>query len=211
MVRILDVDTQAAIRDRHAIIPRNFILVGPVTPIAGGTPKTFGFTDYGEDVVTNIVDGVTGATVSRTFSGDHRPIVNMDSMPLRVGVEIDSVRVTLAHLHPDVQDMVRAYNCRNAPVQIHRGWLSPDSMLLVAAPRCRRLGQINGTPIETPASGGEGSISLTIVSQSRDLTRTNPAKASQEFYARRSGDLWGKYTGTAGQWSIWWGEEKSDS
>jgi len=52
---------------------------------------------------------------------------------------------------------------------------------------------------------------LTIVSQSRELTRTNPAKASQEFYARRSGDLWGQYTGTAGQWSIWWGEEKADS
>ncbi len=211
MVRVLDVATQSAIRDRRAVVPRNFVLVGPVTPIAGGSPKTFGFTDFGEDVATNIVDGLTGSTVSHTFYGDNRPIVGMDSMPLRLGVEIDNVRVTLAHLHPQVQDLVRAYNCRNAPVQIHRGWLSPDSMLLVAEPRCRRLGQINGTPIETPAKGGEGSIVLTIVSQSRELTRTNPAKASQEFYARRSGDLWGQYTGTAGQWSIWWGEEKADS
>lgn len=210
MVRALDVDTQAAIRDRRAVVPRNFILVGPVTPIGGGTPKTFGFTDFGEDVVTNVVDGLTGETVSRTFSGDSRPILSLDSMPLRLGVEIDNVRVTLSHLHPDVVDLVRAYDCRNAAVQIHRGWLSPDSMLLVAAPRCRRLGQVNGTPIETPAAGSAGSVVLTIVSRSRELTRTNPAKASQEFYARRSADKWGQYTGTAGQWSIWWGEEKAD-
>lgn len=211
MVRVLDVATQGAIRNRNAVVPRNFVLVGPVTPIAGGTAVYFGFTDFGEDVAVNVVDGLTGATVSRTYYGDHAPIVSLDSMPLRLGVEIDTVGISLAHLHPEVQSLVRGHNCRNAPVQVHRGWLDPASMLLVAAPRCRRLGQINGTPIETPASGGEGRVTLNMVSHSRELTRTNPAKAAGPFYARRMGDLWGQYSGTAGQWSIWWGEEKGSS
>lgn len=207
MVRPLDVATQGAIRDRSRVIPRNFVLC-TVRTLDTDTPVNFGFTDYGDDVVTNIVDGETGATVSRTFLGDLSPIVSMDPIPLKIDVDVETTEITLNHLHPAVQLMVRGHNCRNAKVQVHRGWLDPNSMLLVAAPRCRRLGQINGTPIVVPAAGGAGSVTLKVVSQSRELTRTNPAKTGYEFYARRSGDQWGKYTGTAAQWPIWWGEEK---
>lgn len=208
MVRPLDVATQDAIRDRRAVIPRNFIVVGPVSPIGGGAAVTFGFTDFGEDVVANIIDAWTGLETSYSFFGDNAPISSMDPMPMKIGVEVDTVQVLLNQLHPQVQSMVRGHNCRNARVQIHRGWLSPENMLLVAPPRPRRRGSINGSPIETPAVGGAGRVVLKIVSQSRELTRTNPAKASFEFYNRRSDDQWGRYAGTSGQWPIWWGEEK---
>lgn len=208
MVRPLDVATQDAIRDRRAVVPRNFMLVGPVVPIAGGDAVLFGFTDVGEDFTANIVDGWTGETVSRTFHGDNAPIVSMDPMPLKIGVEVDTVNVVLNHLHPAVQSMVRGHKCRNAKVQIHRGFLSPDSMLLVAAPRCRRRGTINGTPVTTPAIGDAGRVVIKVVSSSRELTRTNPVRASHEFYARRDDDQWGRYAGTAASWPIFWGEEK---
>lgn len=208
MVRPLDTATQTAIRDRRAVLPRSFVLIGPVTPIAGGSDVTFGFTDFGEDIVTNIVDGWTGDTVSATFSGDNGPIVSIDPMPFKVGVEVDTVNVVLNHLHPDVQSLVRGHNCRNARAQILRGWLDPESQLLVAAPRPRRLGTVNGTPITTPAVGDAGRVVVKVVSQSRELTRTNPETAGYEFYHRRDDDKWGRYSGTAGQWLIWWGEEK---
>jgi hypothetical protein len=208
MVRPLDIATQAAIRDRRAVIPRNFVLVGPVVPNAGGDAVLFGFTDFGEDIVLNIVDGWTGETVSRTFVGDNAPITAIDQMPLKIGVEIDTVQVTLNKLHPAVNAMVRGHRCRHARVQILRGWLSADSMLPVAPPRIRRLGKLNGDPITTPAIGGAGRVVLKVVSQSRETTRTNPVKASHEFYQRRGGDQWGRYAGTAGQWPIFWGEEK---
>jgi hypothetical protein len=207
MVRPLDVATQGAIRDRSRVIPRNFIAV-TVRKLTSDDPVTFGFTDYGEDIVTNIIDGETGAATSWIFLGDNGPVLGLDPVPYKIGVEVDTTEVVLNHLHPGVQDMVRGHNCRNAKVQIHRGYLDPVSMLLVAAPRCRRLGQINGTPIVTPGLGGEGSITLRIVSKTRELTRTNPVKASAEFYQRRSNDQWGRYAGTAGQWPIWWGEDK---
>ena len=195
-------------RDRRAVVPRNFVLVGPVAPIGGGDAVLFGFTDFGEDVTTSIVDGRTGETVSRAFAGDNGPINSIDPMPLKLGAEVDTVQVVLSQLHPAVNAMVRGHNCRNAPVQIHRGWLSPDTMQLVAPPRVRRLGSINGTPITTPPAGSAGRIVLKVVSQTRELTRTNPVRASHEFYLGRSGDEWGRYAGTAGQWAIVWGEEK---
>lgn len=208
-MRSRDTATQDAINDRRAVAPRNFVLVGPVVPIGGGSPVVFGFTDFGEDITTNIVDGRTGETVSHVFFGDNAPIVSIDTMPLRVGVEVDTVQVTLNHLHPAVAAMVRGHNCRNAPAQILRGWLSPESMLLVASPTDRRLGFVNGTPLDTPAAGEQGSATLRVVSQSRELTRVNPVKSSREFYARRSNDQWGRYTGVTGDWPIWWGEMRS--
>lgn len=208
MVRVLDVDTQDAIRDRRAVIPRNFVVVGPVTPIGGGTPVHFGFTDFGEDVAVVILDAWTGIETSYDFFGDNAPITSMDPMPQKIGVEVDTAQVVLNQLHPAVQSLVRGHKCRNAKVQIHRGWLSPESMLLVAPPRPRRRGAVNGTPISTPEAGGAGRVVLKVVSQSRELTRTNPARASFEFYNRRSDDQWGRYAGTSGQWSIWWGEER---
>jgi hypothetical protein len=208
MVRPLDVATQGAIRDRSRIIPRNFVFC-TVRTLDTDEAAVFGFCDFGEDVITNVIDGETGATVSRTFYGDNAPIRSLDPIPMKIGVEIDTTQVVLNHLHPVVQEMVRGHNCRNAKVQLHRGYLDPVSMLLVAAPRCRRLGQINGTPIVTPAVGGQGSVTLKIVSHTRELTRINPAKSSDETYRLRSGDRINKYAGTAGQWPIFWGEAKS--
>lgn len=207
MVRVLDSATQLAVRDRVHVIPRDFI-VCTVRGLTDDAPTVFGFTNYGEDVSTNIIDGETGATVNRTFYGDNAPLVSMDPIPMKIGVEVDTTQVVLSHIHPIVEQMVRGYNCRNAKVQIHRGYLDPASMLLVAPPRCRRLGQINGTPILTPAVGGQGSITLKVVSHTRELTRTNPAKSSDEYYRLRSGDRINRYAGTAGQWDIFWGEDK---
>lgn len=203
MVRALDVATQAAVRDRSRVLPRNFVLV----TLTDGAP--FGFTDYGEDVILNVIDGETGSTVSRTYYGDNSPILDMDPVPLKIGLEVDTTQVVLSQIHDVVQEMARGHDCRNAKVQIHRGYLDPATMLLVAAPRCRRLGQINGLPIETPAAGGEGSITLRVVSHTRELTRINTALRSDEDQRRRSDDRFRRYSGTAGSWEIFWGEVKA--
>jgi len=207
MVRVLDVATQVAVRDRSRVIPRNFVLVWG-RPLNGGDRVPFGFTDFGEDVSVNVVDGETGAVVNHTFYGDNSPILSMDPIPLKIGLEVDTTQVVLSQIQPAVQLMARGYDIRNAPVQIHRGYLNPDSMLLVANPRCRRLGQVNGAPIQTPAAGGEGSITLKVVSHTRELTRTNTAKRSDEQQRLRDGDRFYRFVGTADQWELWWGEAK---
>lgn len=208
MVRVLDVETQTAIRDRRAVLPRNFVLVTAKT-LTLGDPVIFGFTDFGEDVITNIVDGRTGAVVSHTFYGDNKPIVEMDSIPLRIGLEIATTQIILNPLHPVVAEMARGHELRNAPVQVHRGWLSAESQLLVANPRSRRLGWVNGAPISTAATGGSSKLTLKVASHTRELTQTNPTKRSHESQQLRGGDQARKYNGTAHAWQSFWGEAKS--
>jgi hypothetical protein len=199
MVRLLDVATQGAIRDRSRIIVRNFVLVSKGEDM-------WGFTDFGEDVAVNVIDGVTGDTVNRSYHGDNAPIASLDPIPMKIGLEVDTTNVVLNHLHPAVLDMVRGHDCRGAVVQIHRGYLDPVSMLLAAPPRIRRLGQVNGAPIDTPAAGGRGGVTLKVVSATRQLTRTNPAKRSDEQQRLRSGDRFRRYGGLT-SYDYWWGEK----
>lgn len=208
MVRVLDVATQAAVRDRSRVIPRNFVLVW-AKPIGGGGEVPFGFTDMGEDVTVNIVNGETGAVENHTFYGDNAPIQKMDPIPLKIGLEVDTTQVVLNHLHPVVQLMTRGHDIRNARVQIHRGYLDPQSTLLVANPRCRRMGQVNGNPTRTGAAGGEGDTTLRIVSHTRELTRINTAKRSDETQRLRQGDRFRRYSGIAGKIEIFWGDNKA--
>lgn len=207
MVRILDVDTQAAIRDPGKIVIRNTVLIDAVDE--GGTTHRFGFTDFGENITINIIDGRTQSSVSRDFFGDSGPLISIDPVPLQMNIEIPTVQVILSQIHSAAQDMVRNYNIRNVQAQIHRMYLDPASMQPVAAPRCRFLGLINGAPIETPAYGGTGSITLRITSHTRELTRTNPQKRSHETQKLRDGDNFRKYSTVAGDWEFFWGEQNS--
>lgn len=208
MVRVLDVATQGAIRNRSAVLPRNFVLVW-AKPLAGGAVVPFGFTDIGEDVLVNIVNGETGAVENYTFYGDNAPIKKMDPIPLKIGLDVDTTQVVLNHLHPVVQLLTRGHDIRNAKVQIHRGYLDPLSILLAANPRCRRLGQINTNPTRIPAVGGEGESTLRVVSHTRELTKVNTAKRSDETQRLRGGDRFRRYSGVAGKIEIFWGENKA--
>jgi len=206
MVRVLDVDTQTAIRDPGKIIIRNTVLVDAIDP--GGDVVRFGFTDFGEDITVNIIDGRTQTEVSRTFYGDSGPLISIDPVPLQMNIDIPTVQVILSQIHSQAQAMVRSNNIRNVQAQIHRMYLDPESMQPVAPPRCRFLGIVNGAPIETPAYNGGGSITLRITSHTRELTRTNPAKRSHETQKLRT-DNFRRYSTVAGDWEIFWGEKSA--
>ena len=208
MVRVLDVATQGAIRNRNAIAPRNFVLV-TAKDRGDGSAKLHGFWDDADTVTTNIVSGEDGSIVAHSFDGDGA-ILSLDPIPMRIGLEVRTVQLVLSPLHAGVEALVRTDDPRFAKVEIYRGLLDPATMLLVSEPRIRFLGRVNGAPIDTAAAGGESKVTLQIVSHTRELTRTSPAKKSDEQQRLRSGDRFRRYTGVAGEWPIWWGEEKSD-
>lgn len=207
MVRALDGATQAAVRDRSKIIIRNLVLIDAKDSL--GDVHRFGFTDWGENITLNIVDGRTSSIVSRDYYGDAGPLISIDPIPLRMGIEIPTIQITLSQIHTAVQNMVRNYNIRNVQIQVHRAYLDPISREPVANPRCRLLGMVNGAPISTPASGDAGGVVIKAVSHTRELTRTNPSKRSDETQRLRGGDRFRRYGGVAGQWEIFWGEDKA--
>lgn len=207
-MRTIDVNTQTAIYDRSAIAPVNFVLV-TARVFGGGSFAGFGFTDWGEDVTTNIVSGVNGSTVSTAFFGDEGPIIKIDPIPLKIGLQIDTINVTLNHLHPAVETMARGYDLRNVPVQIHRGYRDNTTSYLVAAPRPRFVGFVNGAPIETGPIGGQGSLRLKVVSSARELTRVGTYKFSDASQQQRSGDRFFRYTDNTEDLPVFWGEASS--
>ena len=206
MVRVLDAGTQGAIRNRSAIVPRNFIVI-TAKDRDSGDPVVHGFWDDADTVVVNILDE-DGATVSRTFAGDGA-VLSLDPIPMRIGLEVRTVQLVLSALHAEVLDLVRGDDPRGAKVEIYRGLLDPRSGVLLAVPRIRFLGKINAAPIATAAVGGESTMTLAIVSHTRELTRTNPAKKSDAQQQLRSGDRFRRYTNVAGDWDVWWGEKQS--
>jgi hypothetical protein len=147
--------------------------------------------------------------VNRSYAGDSAPLVALDPIPMKIGLEVDTTQVIFNPLHPAVLLMHRGHDCRNAPVQIHRAYLSAVSMLPVALPRCRGLGFVNAAPEEIAGPDGQSKLRIGVVSVTRELTRTNPAKRSDETQRLRSGDRFRRYSGTAYQWPIWWGEAKA--
>ena len=207
MVRALDTATQNAVRDRSRIIPRNFVLF---TLVDGETTTTYGFTNMGEDVSVNVVLNGPGDVANYTFYGDNAPIQEIEAIPLKVGLEVDTIQIQLNPLHPVVQLMARTdeASLRTARVQIFRGYLDPDSMLLVANPRSRFLGQVNTAPEQVAAVGGQSIRTINVRSHTHETTRTSNAKKGDETYKQRSGDRFGQYGGTAGKWELWWGEVK---
>lgn len=207
MVRALDAATQNAVRDRSRIIPRDFVLF---TLVDGETTTYYGFTNVGEDVSVNVVLNGVGDVANHTFYGDNAPIQEIDAIPLKVGLEVDTIQIRLNPLHPVVQLIARTDEAllRTARVQIFRGYLDPDSMLLVANPRSRFLGQVNTAPEQIAAVGGQSIRTINVRSHTHEMTRTNPAKKGDETYKLRSGDRFGQYSGTAGKWELWWGEAK---
>lgn len=202
-MRYLDVETQAAITDRSRFVPRNFVWI-TARDRDTGDPETVGFWDEPEDVSVDVLSPADGSEVTRTYSGG--AILSLDPIPLTIGLDVRTVQLALNPLHASVANLIRGLDPRLARVEIHRGHFNPDTMTLVAPPRIRFLGQVDGAPIATAAEGGESTATLSIASHTRELTRTNPAKKSDEQQQRRSGDRFRRYNTIAGDIPYWWGE-----
>ncbi len=79
----------------------------------------------------------------------------------------------------------------------------------MAAERPRFIGFVDGVDIVTPAEGEEGSITLSCVSHTQEMTRSNPDTRSDASQRLRSAtDDFFADTTVAGEWEIFWGMEQ---
>lgn len=172
-----------------------------------GDPEEIGFWTGAGDATIDVKDGVTGETESRVFYGSGQ-LLGIGSIPLTSDIAIRSVDIDLSQIADEVQDLVREYDVRGAPIQIYRGYLDLDTHEFVAPPKARFVGYVDGAPIETPAEGGSGACTLRCVSTTRELTRTNPEVRSHESQlARAAGDAFYRDTAVVGDWDMFWGSK----
>lgn len=209
MVRSVDSNTSNYLNAGKGVIPRSFVWITAKNRDTGAA-ETVGFWNGLDSVDVSVIDGVSGLPVTRTYhaAGSLLAVGNITRTP---ELEVRTLRVGLSQISEAVQLVVRGYDVRHAPIEIHEGYLDLDSQQLVGDAIVDFVGWVNGAPIDTPAVNQNGGIQLDCVSHSRMLTRTNPAKKSHEAQKLRSGDKFRQYNTVAGQWQYWWGEREGET
>lgn len=199
-------DALNASRD-SGIVPRTFVYV-TAKDRDTGAPVSIGLWSGDEDVDFTVISGVTGLPVTRSYYGAVN--LSVSSIPRVSDLTTQTVTIEMSQVAEITQLLVRGYDVRLAKVEIHEITLDTSSRLPSAVPDIAFLGEVDGAPIDTPAVGQDGRITISLVSDAISmLERVNPAKSSAEGQKRRSGDQWGKYSSTVGSWKIPWGQEAS--
>jgi len=172
-----------------------------------GAISIIGFWSDGGSFTCQVVNGFTGAVEERSFNGG--ALRSVGDITLTSDISIRPVDVVLSAIDGSVETALRDYDARNAPIEIHRGFFDPTTMLLVAPAKARFIGFIDTAPIETAAEGDASTVTLSCVSHTRELTRKNPDVRSHESQIlRRAGDDFYRDTGVVGDWSIPWGKKQ---
>lgn len=209
----LDANTIAAISSREGIAPVRFLWIKGKNRETGAL-ETMGLWNGWDTTDVQVLDPDTRLPVTRTYHAGGSAI-EWPAVPLETGLVVRTIRFKLSQISPAVQLAIRGYDPKHAPVEYHIGFLDTNTKLMVAPARPIFVGKVNGSPITTPAAGGEGGIELACVSDSRELTRTNPLKRSDEMQRRRTvggvEDRIRKYADVAGGWlqNVHWGEAKA--
>jgi hypothetical protein len=173
-----------------------------------GASTPIGLWTGDDDVSATVISGATGQIETRTYFGMGNTLAVPD-IPLVSDLTIQALAIEMSQLASATQQLVRGYDVRLAPIDIHQCLLDPETRRAID-PELVFIGEVDGSPIETPSAGGEGKIRLEVVSSAiRSLTRTNPRKRSYEAQKRREGDEFGRYSNSVAAWEVSWGEVKA--
>jgi len=153
-------------------------------------------------------------SVGRTYYGAGS-LLDIEDIVAEVGVQVRQLTVTLSCVSNEVLVAIKSYDARLAPVEIHRAEFDPETNQLIDAPLRVWKGWIDriGETISPADDSGvsTASVTLTLVSAARALTRTQPQKfsdASQRL--RNPADGFFKYADVT-QADVWWGDQRGTS
>jgi hypothetical protein len=174
-----------------------------------GTPAELGLWTGDDDISVTVQSGITGQMVTRNYYG-YGLVEDIDPIPSVSDLTIQTVTLTLSQIADITQQLARGYDIRLGKVEIHEALLDPVSRRPLSPPELVFMGEIDGSPIDTPKVGGDdGDIQIKAVSDAISmLTRKNPLKSSAEGQKRRNGDEFGTYASTVSTWDIPWGQKK---
>jgi hypothetical protein len=163
----------------------------------------------GDDHLTIAINGV-----NRTYYGAGG-LIGVEPIRAGIGLEVRMLQLALSPLTPEVALMLRGYDARLAPVEIHRGLLSLETGQLIAEPIRVFRGWVDEVKIRTGAVNGNGEAAntgeatVTLASAARGLTRAlTLTRSDAEMRRRNAGDRFRAYTDIAGEVGVWWGEKR---
>lgn len=149
-----------------------------------------------------------------TIGGVVRPyygagnVLQVPDIEASIGIEVRTYQIGLSAISPEVEMLIRGYDPKFAPVEIHRAEFD-DAGNLLGEPERIFKGTVDGTPIITPAIGGEAVATLDVVSNARMLTRHPGVTKSDQVQRARAGDRFRRWGSIAAEVPIVWGGKKA--
>jgi hypothetical protein len=148
-----------------------------------------------------------------TIAGESRlyvaagALLGVEPVTEEIGATVRMQVIRLSGISPEAEQVLRGYEPRLAPVELHRMVFDPVTMAQVGAEQLLFRGAIDRVKIMTPAIGGPGVAEVTVASNARDLTRGLRLKKSDESQQLRSGDRFRRYADVSGKVKVWWGQK----
>jgi hypothetical protein len=164
-----------------------------------GADQPIGFWT-GDDHRTFQIGGET-----RTYYGAG-DVIDVAPVVAGLGLKVRHFRVTLTAATDEVRTLLRDYDPRRAPVEVHVAPMDIDTGAPLGAPKRMIKGMVNKLPEEIGAKGARNKLEMTITSNALALTRALPLLRSNEELQRRAAtDLGREYADVAGEWATQWG------
>lgn len=196
-MRDIHPDILTLLRERRGVVARLLVWVVPKNRTTGALQPT-GFWNGDQDATMTI------AGESRLYSAAGS-LLGVDTVTEEDGLTVRMQVIRLSGISPEAEQVIRGYEPRLAPVELHRIIFDPITMSQVGTEQLLFRGAIDKVKITTPRKGGNGTVEVTVASQARDLTRGLRLKKSDESQQLRSGDRFRRYADVSGKVKVWWG------
>ena len=199
-MRSFDAPTLAALQSRTHVMARLLIWV-VARNRSTGLPEALGLWTGSDDR-------------SFTIGGSPRVYVGAGGLmgvpPIasQTGITVRMQRLTLSPLNDTVADLIRTYDSRFAPIEIHRALFDPVTTQLISEPHRLFKGIIDEIELPIDPADGKVSCEVTVASSARYLTRTLTLKRSDASQRRRSDDRFLRYADLSGEVDVFWGEKR---
>lgn len=196
-MRDIHPDILTLLRARRGIVVRLLVWIVAKNR-ATGAPEAHGFWNGDQDA-TMTIEGE-----SRLY-GAAGALLGVEPVTEEIGATVRMQVIRLSGISAEAEQVLRGYEPRPAPFQLHRLVFDPLTMEQVGTAQFLFGGAIDRVKITTPQKGGAGVAEVTVASEARDLTRGLQLKKSDESHRRRSNDRFRRYADVSGKVKVWWG------
>lgn len=204
-MRTVHADVIAALQSGR-LVARDFLNVWPKDRSTGAETEKGYWSGIG-NVAAPVINPLTGSSTTRTYRGAGT-LIQISDIPLVSNITVQRVTIRLSQVDDDVDEAFRTYDLRQARVQIFRGWFDPDTRALIDSAVPRFVGFVDEVEVETPSENEDGGVTLTCVSHTQEMLRSNPELRSDESQKRRSAtDNFYQDAATVGERELFWGRK----
>lgn len=198
-MRDISAAAQAALEQRNVRI-RDFVRF-TVRDSSTGDPVVGAYWSDVGNLLADIINPQTGVVEQQLFQAGGT-LIGIDPIPLVSNLSVQGVPIQLNQLS-DADALIRAYDAKQGRVEVFRGLFQLDSMEQIAPAYPRFLGFIDEPEVLTPPEGEVGGTDLDCVSDSQEVTRSNPATRSDAHQRLRSAtDSFRRHAAVVATWEI---------